>query len=70
MAGSARGAFAVVVAVGVGKAQALEQGHNEIHVEPATAARARLPIDRMLAFTAAHKAGHDAGALVPHLGAV
>ena len=31
--------------------------------------RARLPIDRMLAFTAAHKAGRDAGALVPNIGA-
>jgi quinolinate synthase len=50
-------------------AQVLEQGHNEIHVEPATAARARLPIDRMLAFTAALKGGNDAGALVPNIGA-
>ena len=31
--------------------------------------RARQPIDRMLAFTAAHKAGRDAGALVPNIGA-
>jgi quinolinate synthase len=38
-------------------------------VEPATAARARLPIDRMLAFTAALKGGNDAGALVPNIGA-
>jgi quinolinate synthase len=50
-------------------AQVLEKGLNEIHVDPAIAARARLPIDRMLAFTAALKGGHDAGALVPHLGA-
>ena len=37
--------------------------------DPATAARSRLPIYRMLAFTAALKAGHVAGALVPNIGA-
>jgi quinolinate synthase len=52
-----------------GVARVLEQGLNEIHVEPALAQRARLPIDRMLAFTAALKSGHDAGALVPGIGA-
>jgi len=52
-----------------GVAQALEQGLNQIHVDPALIPRARLPIDRMLAFTAAHKAGQDAGALVPNIGA-
>ena len=50
-------------------AHALETGGNEIHIDPALGVRARLPIDRMLAFTAALKAGHGAGALVPHIGA-
>jgi quinolinate synthase len=52
-----------------GVARVLESGGNEIHVDPALIPRARLPIDRMLAFTAALKGGQDAGALVPHLGA-
>ena len=52
-----------------GVARVLEHGLNEIRVDPALIPRARQPIDRMLAFTAALKAGHDAGALVPHLGA-
>ncbi|MFP8778774.1 quinolinate synthase NadA [Hydrogenophaga sp. RWCD_12] len=52
-----------------GVAQVLEKGLNQIHVDPALIPRARLPIDRMLAFTAAHKAGQDAGALVPNIGA-
>ncbi|WP_310566543.1 quinolinate synthase NadA [Hydrogenophaga sp.] len=52
-----------------GVARVLETGLNEIHVDPALIPRARQPIDRMLAFTAAHKAGHDAGALVPNIGA-
>ena len=52
-----------------GVAQVLERGLNQIHVDPALIPRARLPIDRMLAFTAAHKAGQDAGALVPNIGA-
>ncbi len=52
-----------------GVARVLEQGLNEIHVDPALAQRAKLPIDRMLAFTAALKNGHDAGALVPGIGA-
>ncbi len=47
----------------------LETGTNEIQVDPAIMARARLPIDRMLAFTAALKNGQDAGSLVAHLGA-
>jgi quinolinate synthase len=50
-------------------ARVLETGAGEIHVDPAIIARARLPIDRMLAFTAALKQGHDAGSLVPHIGA-
>ncbi|MDR3452932.1 MAG: quinolinate synthase NadA [Rhodoferax sp.] len=52
-----------------GLAEALERGSNEVHVDPALGLRARLPIDRMLAFTAALKGGRDAGALVPHIGA-
>ncbi|MEY5099535.1 MAG: Quinolinate synthase [Pseudomonadota bacterium] len=52
-----------------GVVRVLETGLNEIHVDPGLIPRARQPIDRMLAFTAAHKAGQDAGALVPHIGA-
>lgn len=52
-----------------GVAHVLEMGANAIHVDPAQIPRARQPIDRMLAFTAAHKAGQDAGALVPNIGA-
>ncbi len=52
-----------------GVAQALETGSNEVHVDAALGERARLPIDRMLAFTAALKGGHDAGSLVPLIGA-
>ena len=52
-----------------GLAQVLEDGTNKVHVDPALGLRARLPIDRMLAFTAALKAGQPVGALVPHIGA-
>ena len=52
-----------------GVAMVLETGLNEIHVDPALIPRARQPIDRMLAFTAALRGGQDVGALVPHLGA-
>ena len=47
----------------------LESGVNEVRVDPAIIPRARLPIDRMLAFTAALKGGQDAGSLVPLIGA-
>jgi quinolinate synthase len=47
----------------------LETGAGEIQVAPALGQRARMPIDRMLAFTAALKNGQDAGSLVPHIGA-
>jgi len=47
----------------------LETGANEIFVDEAIIDRARLPIDRMLAFTAALKGGQPAGALVPNIGA-
>jgi quinolinate synthase len=52
-----------------GLAHVLETGANEVHVDRALGQRARLPIDRMLAFTAALKAGQPAGALVPEIGA-
>jgi quinolinate synthase len=52
-----------------GVARVLETGLNEIHVDPAVIPRAREPIDRMLAFTAAQRVGHNAGALVPYIGA-
>jgi len=66
-----------------GVAQVLEHGTNEVHVDPALGLRARLPIDRMLAFTAAAAAANaltvaeavlragkaPAGALVPGIGA-
>ena len=52
-----------------GLAHVLELGTNEVHIDPALGLRARLPIDRMLAFTAALKAGQAAGALVPSIGA-
>ncbi len=52
-----------------GLARVLQTGANAVEVDAALIERARLPIDRMLAFTAARKAGHPAGALVPRLGA-
>ena len=53
----------------VGLAHVLETGANEVHVDPALGLRARLPIDRMLAFTAALRSGKPAGSLVPDIGA-
>jgi quinolinate synthase len=50
-------------------AHVLETGANEISVDPAIIPRARLPIDRMLAFTAALKAGQPVAGLVPNIGA-
>jgi quinolinate synthase len=44
-------------------------GEHEVRVDPALIPRARVPIDRMLAFTAALKAGQPTSALVPHIGA-
>lgn len=52
-----------------GVAHVLETGAHEINVDPAIIPRARLPIDRMLAFTAALKGGQNPGALVPNIGA-
>ncbi len=48
----------------------LQEGCHAIEVDASLIDRARLPIDRMLAFTAALKKGGDAGALVPGIGAV
>ncbi len=56
-----------------GLAHVLETGANEVHVNPALALRAKLPIDRMLAFTAALRSGQSTSAMVahvPNLGAV
>lgn len=52
-----------------GVAHVLETGANEVEVDAALIPRARVPIDRMLAFTAALKSGQPAAALVPHIGA-
>ncbi len=52
-----------------GVAHVLETGANEVRVDPALGLRARLPIDRMLAFTAALKSGQAPGSLVPQIGA-
>ncbi|MDP3700486.1 MAG: quinolinate synthase NadA [Hylemonella sp.] len=52
-----------------GVARVLESGTNEIHVDPVLIPRARVPIDRMLAFTAALKAGQPMAGLVPNIGA-
>jgi quinolinate synthase len=52
-----------------GVAHVLETGANEVHVDPALIPRARVPIDRMLAFTAAFKAGKPTSGLVPNIGA-
>lgn len=51
-------------------ARVLETGAGEIHVDPALGRRARVPIDRMLAFTAALKSGQPTGAIVAGIGAV
>ena len=50
-------------------ARVLETGANAVQVDPVLGLRARVPIDRMLAFTAAQRGGHDAGSLVPLIGA-
>ena len=52
-----------------GLAQVLESGAGEVHVDPALGLRARVPIDRMLAFTAGLKSGRPAGSLVAGIGA-
>ncbi len=50
-------------------ARVLETGANAISVDSNIIARARVPIDRMLAFTAALKSGAAISGLVPHIGA-
>ncbi|WP_042425967.1 quinolinate synthase NadA [Comamonas granuli] len=52
-----------------GVAQVLQTGANAVEVDPALIPRARLPIDRMLAFTAALRSGQPVAGLVPHIGA-
>ena len=52
-----------------GVAHVLETGSNAIDVDPQIIPRARLPIDRMLAFTAALKNGLPTSGLVPNIGA-
>jgi quinolinate synthase len=52
-----------------GVAHVLEHGANQIHIDPVLGVRARLPIDRMLAFAAALRAGKPTAGLVPHIGA-
>jgi quinolinate synthase len=50
-------------------ARVLETGANEVLVDAALGLRARVPIDRMLAFTAGLKNGQPAGGLVANIGA-
>jgi quinolinate synthase len=50
-------------------ARVLETGAGEIHVDPALGLRARVPIDRMLAFTAGLKNGQPPGSLIAGIGA-
>ncbi len=52
-----------------GLAHVLATGANRVEVDPAVIPRARRPIDRMLAFTAALKNGQPVGALVSGIGA-
>ena len=48
-------------------AHVLHTGTNAVTVPQSLIPRARQPIDRMLAFTAAKKSGQALGGLVPHL---
>ena len=50
-------------------AHALETGAGEVHVDPVLGLRARVPIDRMLAFTAGLKNGLPASSLMSGIGA-
>jgi quinolinate synthase len=52
-----------------GLVHVLETGANVVQVDPALGQLARRPIDRMLAFTQAQRAGKVAAGLVPHIGA-
>jgi quinolinate synthase len=51
-----------------GLSAVLESGANTIDVDAALIERARLPIDRMLAFTASKSAALPAAGLVPNIG--
>lgn len=53
----------------LGNSHSDSNNSHAISVDPAIIDRARLPIDRMLSFTAAIKAGQQPGSLVPHFGA-
>jgi quinolinate synthase len=50
-------------------ARVLETGAGEVHIDPALGLRARVPIDRMLAFTAGLMNGQPAGSLIAGIGA-
>lgn len=50
-------------------ARVLETGENTIELDPELAARARLPVQRMLDFTAAHATAAPMGSLVAGIGA-
>jgi quinolinate synthase len=55
-----------------GLAAVLESGANQIQVDPLLGASARLPIDRMLAFTAelvSRRSAPASSGIVPHIGA-
>ena len=52
-----------------GVAHVLAHGNNAIAIDSALSARARVPIERMLAFTAALRQGASTKGLVPHMGA-
>jgi quinolinate synthase len=53
-----------------GLVQVLETSANEVLIDPALGRRAKRPIDRMLAFTAAAaNRSYAPGALVPGIGA-
>jgi len=52
-----------------GLARVLQTGDNAIELDAALAARARLPVQRMLDFTAAHQTAAAAGSLVAGIGA-
>jgi quinolinate synthase len=52
-----------------GLARVLETGCNEVQIDPALGQRARVPIDRMLAFTAQAKSNNATGAMVQKIGA-
>ncbi len=51
-----------------GVVRVLETGANEVHVDPATGERARVPIARMLDFTAALKDGRPPVGITPGIG--